>query len=971
MHFFVTILVFVLMAVGLPAVEVFDVKELDNMQVRDFRTSGVAQLGSHGSSSELVWRIYGETAQLRGKEYQLGGFRMELESAEQGQYVISTPAANFEVSQVQVHGDGPVSISGPGMQIGGVGFDLFTDASEGLEGVRQVIFVIREAVEMEVERSALRRLGHGEALVAPDGDSARVTLNGKRLTMQLTPQNRESSGAEKLPEGGVVTLEGDVRLRIPPESPSKPSGHQFDEWELSGDRMLVFLAAPVPGDGVRHSNWVERVEVNGHLRVETDGGQQRLMGERGVFTSVDERLTIDGNVLMMSQFRGLQSGGEQVAPPRWNLFFTNRATLYFASGEERKARREAGQRESVVSRVELPGVVTMIAEDGSYRLRASRGEYSGSGGCVSLLEGVEGELQNPSLPGGGDYLLEGEQVDFLLVSEDGGAGAGIVFPAGLSLRQRSGGSQVQAGWASLTVQDREAREVQVVCRENVWAQLHGQDGQGYELSLTGSQMVMNLQFTHSGVDSIAWIDLPSRVTVWGRVKGISHRVGGDSGRYARDMKTIELQGNVALTLEPPAKSGTASEGSAKEAQDGYVFANRAVVSLGSEPGSHTLGIERIDLMEEVRARTGDFSIYLTANEAHYDYLEELLELAGSVRAEVTPGNGERDLRQAVTLDTERVRADAGLQRVFFPESLVLSSQDQTVRLTGREGVLDILGRNCALGGGTRVAFASRRRDSRAATEVGLATERLFVQLGERNEKLTGTGKSQLAIERIELPSPLELYTADGRQRLKGDRGSYSAKTNAVELSGGVEARFAGENFEEFNANTFGSIQRRSEDLVLNCELVSAHLRNEALSQEENASETERALSMLESLEIPGKVTVRSEDGSRFVSGDRCRYEQSTNAITLDGDCRVEYTDERGTHRLESPQVVFDGNTRTITTGVEATQVVDNQVDTINAEAPAPHSRTTITIPFANRATETREPAGLPRGLNFNPQSNGI
>ena len=76
--------------------------------------------------------------------------------------------------------------------------------------------------------------------------------------------------------------------------------------------------------------------------------------------------------------------------------------------------------------------------------------------------------------------------------------------------------------------------------------------------------------------------------------------------------------------------------------------------------------------------------------------------------------------------------------------------------------------------------------------------------------------------------------------------------------------------------------------------------------------------------------------------------------------------ERGTHRLESPQVVFDGNTRTITTGVEATQVVDNQVDTINAEAPAPHSRTTITIPFANRVTETREPAGLPRGLNFNP-----
>ena len=95
------ILIF-LLPVALFAVELPGVKELDNVQVRDFRTAGEALMRRSGDASPtpVAWRIYGATAQLRGKEYQIGGFRMDVAVPEQGSYAISTPSAVFDIEKV-------------------------------------------------------------------------------------------------------------------------------------------------------------------------------------------------------------------------------------------------------------------------------------------------------------------------------------------------------------------------------------------------------------------------------------------------------------------------------------------------------------------------------------------------------------------------------------------------------------------------------------------------------------------------------------------------------------------------------------------------------------------------------------------------------------------------------------------------------------------------------------------------------
>ena len=95
----------------------------------------------------------------------------------------------------------------------------------------------------------------------------------------------------------------------------------------------------------------------------------------------------------------------------------------------------------------------------------------------------------------------------------------------------------------------------------------------------------------------------------------------------------------------------------------------------------------------------------------------------------------------------------------------------------------------------------------------------------------------------------------------------------------------------------------------------------------------------------------------MVTGDRCRYSQAENNIVLDGDCRLDYVDERGRHTVTSPQVVFDCASRTIVTGA----ATDTTVPDVGLEPPKP-VRTTITIPFASHPVETREPGLPPRGL---------
>ena len=115
--------------------------------------------------------------------------------------------------------------------------------------------------------------------------------------------------------------------------------------------------------------------------------------------------------------------------------------------------------------------------------------------------------------------------------------------------------------------------------------------------------------------------------------------------------------------------------------------------------------------------------------------------------------------------------------------------------------------------------------------------------------------------------------------------------------------------------------------------------------------------MLDVLEIPGRLQLRSADGSRKVTGDRCRYSQTENTVTLDGNCLVEYLDEHGEHLLETPRVVFDCNTRTIVTGMNPAA----QDKEATSEPDSPPKRTTITIPFATRPAGNSGTSPVPGG----------
>ncbi|MBQ4481116.1 MAG: hypothetical protein II943_10805 [Victivallales bacterium] len=957
------ILVLALFPLLFPAVELLNVKDLDNVQVRDFRTSGLAYFRRHGSRPEedavvpLQWKIYGATAKLQGKEYHIGGFRMDIESPEQGSYSVTTASATFDVDAIEVHGDAPVEISGPGLYLSGMGFDLFTDAEDGVENARHLMFVIREAVEMEMDRSVLKG-GKGEGDSGGDG-VGRIVLSSSHLTMQLTPaesRGGEGNASGRREENGVISLEGNVLLRIPAEQPMDDhASHQWDAWELSGDRMLVFFRIS-PSDaegGQARANQVERVEVSGHMRVETDGGRQRLMGDRGVFTVPDERLTVDGEVLMMNQFQK-EVDGAGANEERWNFLFTGRAVVFFSSSEERRAQRQGKHRGNVVRSVELPGEVTVVAQDDSYRLVASKGMFSSSTECVSLQGEVRGELRNRDAQGEGDYMLEGPQVDLML--EEGASSAQrMVFPQGLRLQRRDGGSRVKAGWAAVENVGEGKKVFRISCEGSVLAELHGARGRGRELFLTGEKMSMQLRLSPAdstgGLDCIEWIELPERLTVWGREKGIAHRIGANRGRYDHASHAISLDENVVLTLEQ-------KEESASKTMEVQVRSRHAVVRLEESEASRQFGIAEIDLAEELAAFTADYSIYLTAEQAHYNYLEERLELTGKARAEFTPGNGRRNFRQAMVLETTRVLTHDGLQNVVFPEPLSISSADQAVRLSGDGGELDVEKRRCAMMGNCHVIFVPQDEDEHGQASVEMVTQRIQVYLKEREEASTREGGSTLALDRIDVPEHLEVFSADGRHWLGGNHGLYLAQTNSIDLLGEVEAKFAGEAvgpLEMPGLNDFkGAGAVETQEMILNCDHIIARLRDDAGADTRGQEEKPdaRALSMLDALEIPSRLQLRSADGSRKVTGERCRYTQAENAITLEGDCHFEYVDERGRHQVDAPRVVFDCNSRTITTGVDSSDDAFAKNEDGTARPP---KRTTITIPFATRPADDVEP----------------
>ena len=128
---------------------------LDHLELQGFQTNGVVTLPRQGRQETLPWRIRGRSAQVEMPLYHLQGFQMSLQKpgGQEPEFLLESPRCTYNHSLRQVHGDGPIHLTGPdGLEISGIGFDLYWQDSQ-----KPPQFVLREAVYIQFPLSLVQK----------------------------------------------------------------------------------------------------------------------------------------------------------------------------------------------------------------------------------------------------------------------------------------------------------------------------------------------------------------------------------------------------------------------------------------------------------------------------------------------------------------------------------------------------------------------------------------------------------------------------------------------------------------------------------------------------------------------------------------------------------------------------------------------------------------------------------------------
>lgn len=124
-----------------------------NLQVAGFVSRGL------DSAGRTEWELRGEKAQIRGQSTELSDYKIVFTGKDGDDFTLSSPRCRYLHSAAEVKSDAPVFVEGRGVQISGIGYDVYLDAK---------VVMIRSTVTMKIKqrqgslRKSLQRVTTGE-----------------------------------------------------------------------------------------------------------------------------------------------------------------------------------------------------------------------------------------------------------------------------------------------------------------------------------------------------------------------------------------------------------------------------------------------------------------------------------------------------------------------------------------------------------------------------------------------------------------------------------------------------------------------------------------------------------------------------------------------------------------------------------------------------------------------------------------
>ena len=132
-----------------------------NLQVAGFVSRGL------DSAGRTEWELRGEKAQIRGQNTELSDYKIVFKGKDGDDFTLSSPRCRYLHSAAEVKSDAPVFVEGRGVQISGIGYDVYLDAK---------VVMIRSTVTMKIKqrqgslRKSLQRVTADEKKPAVTSD---------------------------------------------------------------------------------------------------------------------------------------------------------------------------------------------------------------------------------------------------------------------------------------------------------------------------------------------------------------------------------------------------------------------------------------------------------------------------------------------------------------------------------------------------------------------------------------------------------------------------------------------------------------------------------------------------------------------------------------------------------------------------------------------------------------------------------
>ena len=132
-----------------------------NLQVAGFVSRGL------DSAGRTEWELRGEKAQIRGQSTELSDYKIVFKGKDGDDFTLSSPRCRYLHSAAEVKSDAPVFVEGRGVQISGIGYDVYLDAK---------VVMIRSTVTMKIKqrqgslRKSLQRVTADEKKPAATSD---------------------------------------------------------------------------------------------------------------------------------------------------------------------------------------------------------------------------------------------------------------------------------------------------------------------------------------------------------------------------------------------------------------------------------------------------------------------------------------------------------------------------------------------------------------------------------------------------------------------------------------------------------------------------------------------------------------------------------------------------------------------------------------------------------------------------------